>query len=660
MTQADGLLTKAADSSTTDARTRAPSVHAILWARERPEDWIETVISLCKLDVVANVTLCLHYGAAEAAGLTTSKKFKAVDTLSLAEVTQRLASNADQVLFVVEPVALSADALDRAVDWMIDDPRFGTVSFLSNAAGYLSFPYRNTQVPVPPAGYNETTLTKRLRARSPESGPVPISTPEGGAILVSKSALATSGGLEDWHDSDPFMAVVELGVRASRRGFNNFLDAGTFIWRMSPNKSVSPLAHDDPRHHLHLKHKFFPGLHDLQRESLGTPLTYALDLARAKAQGLRILIDGSQLGPQEMGTQMLIVALTAALDAHPDIKMIALCVPDPNNIPGYAQHLRLLPKVSFYRVDGLEFPDAPEVDIIHRPYQPIEQIPWHRWRTLAKRSIITVQDLIAYRNGAYFQNWQDWHAYRSNLENEVSRADAVFSISEDVVGPIREERLKIAKDALFVVENGVDARNADQPTHIPEGVLSRGWAAEPFLMILGANYSHKNRDFGLRIWRELVARGHKLKMVLVGANVPQGSTRLDEVRVVREETDDLLVLPDVPAEERNWLLKHSALVLYPTAAEGFGQVPFEAARFGRPCLYVSFGPLRELTDDPHAPRQYDLGLLADRAETLLTDPAAARQAIADTLKKIDTYTWKQTAEKSVEAYFAVLGRPPAV
>lgn len=656
--QVDSLLPKAADSESVVSTPRIPTVHAILWARERPDDWIETVITLSKLDVVAKVTLCLHYGAKEAAGLTASKKFQAVETLSLAEITQRATPEADQFLFVFEPIALSRDALDRSVGWMTEDPRVGTVSFLSNAAGYLSFPYRNTQVPVPPAGYNETTLTKRLRARSPESGPVPISTPEGGAVLVNKSALTTSGGIEDWHDGDPFMAVVEMGIRASRRGFNNFLDAGTFIWRMSPDRSVSPLAHDGPRHRLHLKHKFFPGLHDLQRDSLAGPLPYALDLARAKTQGLRVLLDGSQLGPQEMGTQMLIVALTAALDAHPDIKMIALCVPDPNNIPGYAQHLRLLPKVSFYPADGLEFSGAPEVDIIHRPYQPIEPIPWRRWRALAKRSIITIQDLIAYRNGAYFQSWNDWHKYRTNLENEVSRADAVFSISEDVVGPIREESLKIAKDALFVVENGVDARNADQPTHIPDGILSRGWEAAPFLMILGANYSHKNRDFGLKIWRELLGRGHKLKMVLVGANVPQGSTRLDEIRVVRDDSDDLLVLPDVPAEERNWLLKHSALVLYPTAAEGFGQVPFEAARFGRPSLYVSFGPLRELTADPHAPRQYDLKALTDRAEVLLKDPAAAQQAISDTLKKIDTYTWKQTAEKSVEAYFAALGRPP--
>ena len=267
MTKTDGTLPDASAPHPIGASTRAGSVHAILWARERPEDWIETVISLCKLDVVANVTLCLHYGAKQAAGLTKSKKFRAIETLSLAEISHLAAAEADQVLFVLEPIALSRDALDRAVAWMADDPRFGTVSFLSNAAGYLSFPYRNTQVPVPPAGYNETTLTKRLRERSPESGPVPIPTPEGGAILVSKSALMTSGGVEDWYDGDPFMAVVELGVRASRRGFNNFLDAGTFIWRMSPDRSVSPLAHDGPRHRLHLKHKFFPGLHDFQRES---------------------------------------------------------------------------------------------------------------------------------------------------------------------------------------------------------------------------------------------------------------------------------------------------------------------------------------------------------------------------------------------------------
>ncbi len=649
-------ITQTAGRPATDAPA-APRANALLWVVERPELWLETMLSLCAMSGIATVFVCVHHSADDVGKVFKHDKIKVIETFSLPDAAAVAAAGTGQLLVVLEPIAVAPEAFERAIDWIDEDPRIGTVSFLSNAAGYLSFPHRNSEVPVPPPGHNEQTLTERLRTRLPDTGPVPISNPEGAAVLINCGALSTSDGLQPWPDADPFFCLVEFGLRASRRGFNNYLDAGTFVWRMTAPGSTSGLTHDAPRHRLHLKHPFFPGLHDYQRDTMATPLASALDLARAKAQGLRVLIDGSALGPQEMGTQLLIVALTSQLAEHPDIKSVALCVPDPANIPAYAQHLRLMPKITFHRAGGLHFPDAPEVDIIHRPYQPIEPIPWDRWRALGKRSIITIQDLIAYRNGSYFQNWENWAGYRLNLEAAVARADAVFSISHDVLGPIREEKLGIADDALFVVENGIDHRSENEPSSIPSTFLSRGWQAEPFLVILGANYSHKNRDLGIRVWQKLRERGRKEKLVLVGANVPQGSTRLEEVKLLQGNHEDLLVLPDVPGEERNWMLRHASLFLYPTAAEGFGQIPFEAGSFGCPSLYVSFGPLRELTDDPDAPRQYDLDALTDRAELLLTDPDAARKAVAGALRNIGDYTWKRTAEKSVEAYFSILGRP---
>ncbi len=60
---------------------------------------------------------------------------------------------------------------------------------------------------------------------------------------------------------------------------------------------------------------------------------------------------------------------------------------------------------------------------------------------------------------------------------------------------------------------------------------------------------------------------------------------------------DVFVLPDLPSPERNWLMRHADLVLYPSSAEGFGLVPFEAARFGTPTLFTRFGPLQELAPD---------------------------------------------------------------
>ena len=52
---------------------------------------------------------------------------------------------------------------------MDGDARVAAVSFLSNAAGHLSFPHRNRPTQYSLEGHDETTLTRLLRARSPGS-----------------------------------------------------------------------------------------------------------------------------------------------------------------------------------------------------------------------------------------------------------------------------------------------------------------------------------------------------------------------------------------------------------------------------------------------------------------------------------------------------------
>jgi glycosyltransferase involved in cell wall biosynthesis len=109
---------------------------------------------------------------------------------------------------------------------------------------------------------------------------------------------------------------------------------------------------------------------------------------------------------------------------------------------------------------------------------------------------------------------------------------------------------------------------------------------------LGVNYSHKNRELARAAHEIVRARGFDLALVMAGASVPHGTTRVLEGRVA--PSDATYVLPEVASSERNWLLRHASLVWYPTSAEGFGLVPFEAAVFGTPTVAVGFGPVEEL------------------------------------------------------------------
>jgi glycosyltransferase involved in cell wall biosynthesis len=181
--------------------------------------------------------------------------------------------------------------------------------------------------------------------------------------------------------------------------------------------------------------------------------------------------------------------------------------------------------------------------------------------------------------------------------------------------------------------------------------------AGAFAVVLGTNYAHKNRDLAVAVVRELRRRGHELSLVMAGAAVPYGSSRVQEAQRSGGE-QEIYAIPDVTSEERNWLLHHAALVLYPTSAEGFGLVPYEAARFGTPTIMVPFGPLGEVVGDlPVQAVDWSPGSLADAAEEVLGDPETARRQVAVALRSGQDFTWDATAAKLVEVYRALLAAP---
>ena len=77
----------------------------------------------------------------------------------------------------------------------------------------------------------------------------------------------------------------------------------------------------------------------------------------------------------------------------------------------------------------------------------------------------------------------------------------------------------------------------------------------------------------------------------------------------------------VSRDEKAWLLQHAQAVLYPTSAEGFGLVPFEAAAVGTPTAFVRFGPLAETMPDVDACAAWQVRAFADHVFQLLAVPS---------------------------------------
>lgn len=643
-------------------RSTSSGLAALVWVTGRPEHWVECVRALQSVYGISETILATPSDYRGLHEIYADYDVALRDEPSFTSALSKLNDDTDfdQVLVIHLPVILPKDALVRASSWMQNEPRIGTVSFLSNSSGYLSFPVLNGEIPVPrPEGHDQSSITAMLR-KEPDSGPVPIAVPEGGAVIIGKSALSVAGFQMRDSDVDPKEAIAEFAMRANTRGFGNYLDAGTYIyqpWEPVKYRRTS-LASEESRNRLHNSHHYYPNLPDHQITAVDEPLRMALDLAITKVSGLRILIDGSCIGPLEMGTQVTVVSLIDSLADNEKVAWLGVGL-QTETIPDYARPALLKPKVNVIKADNLNFSSAGSVDILHRPYQPEPSIPWHRWREISKRIVITIMDLIAFRTGAYFESWDAWMAYREGVRRGVALADAVTVISKDVLDPIREERLPISPERLFAVPLGVDhvdRQLAAHPPSFPRALEKSGLAGAEFAFVLGATYAHKNRDLSIRVWRELRHRGHELSLIMAGPMVPHGSTRFEEA-IRLNASDDVLLLPDISSEERNWFMSHASLILYLTSAEGFGMLPFEAAQFGKPALHVSFGPLQELIPDNAAPLDWRVSSLADHAEKLLLDPVAKRQAVEKVLDGKRRLTWAETASASINVYQRSLALP---
>jgi glycosyltransferase involved in cell wall biosynthesis len=562
------------------------------------------------------------------------------------------------VLVIDGNVVFPSHGISSATGILDGDLRVATVSLLSNDAGWLSFPYRDQPSVQLPPGLDEEEVTCRLRT-APDLAPVPISMATGPAVLLSSLALSALWPLVGLSGITPGITVAEFSARARQKGFVDVCDPSTFCLRFGGDHAdqVRQETNQALLDEVLQRHPALEVAVEQDRSSDTSPLGIAHRVCRTKVLGLRLLIDGSCLGPREMGTQVQTLALIEALARHDDVERVhvALAVPPV----GWTRRLALHPKIELGPAPRGDISAFPHVDVLHRPFQPDGYMDMRSWSGVAARTVITVLDLIAYQVAPYHDSPATWMAYRRLMQQTVTKVDAIVVPSDDVRRQLELERLPVEPQRLAVVGLGSDHLGGQDAETVPRGLLARGMVSNQFALVLGSDYGHKNRDLAIRTVEELRARGHDLFLVLVGAAVPYGSSRILEARATAELRDGLVVLPDASTEERNWLLRHASLVLYPTSAEGFGFIPYEAAYFGTPVVLVGVGPLAPLADQlPVVASDWHPSALADAAERLLTDPALAACQSATVLEYGLPRTWDAAAAELVQLYRELLSRPP--
>lgn len=531
-------------------------------------------------------------------------------------------------LVVVIPRGMSLDTtfIRAAADLVQGDPRVATVSLADDVVASLAQVSR----PLPGPGLPVA------------AGWSPAAQPAGSLIAVNARILDLVGdplGPEGALTPDSLRAWA---VRANHRGLRH-------LWWTTGGSFAAP----DP---------VWPAAPMDVRESAEplTPLSLLVERYRATHAPLRIGVEASWLQAHETGAQVATVHWVSALARRTDIDDILLMNLPQGQLPHYARHLAELPRVGVLP-PGEEPAQTP--DVYWRPYQPDPSTALSSDRRNGRRLVTTILDLIEFTNERYHGGEAAWYTRRRQFRRYARQVDALTGISDDVVNHLLVEIPGLDPDRLSTTALGVEhlevarAGTAEAPGDVAELAVP---GARPFLLVLGNDFMHKNRDFAVRVWQEVV-RDIGVDLVLAGLHVAASSTGQLEAqllagpapargRVVRYEH----VSPDAKV----WLLANAAAVLYPTSAEGFGFVPHEAALLGSPTVYTAFGPLGEFLPAEDACQGWDVQAYSQRVRAILSDPGIRLGMTRSIAYQGAGLTWDVAGDALVGAFRRALQLPP--
>lgn len=425
-----------------------------------------------------------------------------------------------------------------------------------------------------------------------------IARPEGPCVYLRREALDLLGGLDEEADGVE-RALAALGAAALERGMLHVVADDVYVtvagWELAGEGASgqggdrcddfvgtadpeSGAASEDPA--------------DVELAERRGVLRCCLDNAQVALDGLSVTIDARALGPVLAGTQVYMIELVLALARLQDVTLRVVVPPDLS--PEALEAFAAIPAVELVPYAEAARGRLPRSHVVHRPQQVFSEEDLALLRLLGERIVIGQQDLIAYHNPAYHSDLRAWRRHRQVTSLALAIADRVVffsrhalrdAVREDLIGETWAAATGIGGDELW-------ARRPPHPER-PTGAPADG----PFLLCLGADYRHKNRPFAIALLAALREQeGWEGRVVFAGSRVLHGSSREEESTLLMAHPELAGAVTDLgPVSEggRSWLMERARAVLYPSLYEGFGLLPFEAARAGIPCLYAPQASLGE-------------------------------------------------------------------
>ncbi len=196
---------------------------AVLFVDTSPEHFYASVCSVLDrtdLDVIVGVLYPIFAREFESFG--SRVLVRTVGSVSQL-INETFAERRTHLVVINDAIALPPEPFAVARQWLDDEVRYSSISFLSNAAEFLSFPNRNVAEARPPDGYDETSITRRLRSLDPIAQPAPVMFAPGPIVVLASAALAAVGDVVAPSSARFDIAIADYCAGHERRALSTSL-----------------------------------------------------------------------------------------------------------------------------------------------------------------------------------------------------------------------------------------------------------------------------------------------------------------------------------------------------------------------------------------------------------------------------------------------------
>ncbi len=257
--------------------------------------------------------------------------------------------------------------------------------------------------------------------------------------------------------------------------------------------------------------------------------------------------------------------------------------------------------------------------------------------------ITTIHD-VSFMIGPRWFGLKDLFILRTQIPATVKRAQKIITVSETSRSEI-ETFLPAAIGKTEVTYNALGKNIAPMPKEKAEAMVRELGITEPYLFTVGTRWPRKNMALAVEAVKHLP---DEVTNRLVVTGKPGWG---------KEDFHDRVTATGYVSDEQLTALYQCAeMYLAPSRHEGFGIPLLEAWACETPVVCSMGGALPEVADDAaEVVESWQAQDWADAISNLLQDSSKLERLREAGRKRLNDFSWRDTAQKTVEIYREVIG-----